>query len=311
MSRFAAITLDLSRFPKPTALRDMDFERIFAERLAHLKALFEAADIPFSVEMLQTDPAVVQQRVDAFRETAVYGWINDAVQSVMVAFAAGADLDNLALTAALWMPSSWRESMLRRIIQPATETAPAVMESDNEFRRRILLAPEAYSTAGTAGSYLFHVLWADPRLLWADVWSPAPGEVIVAAQSREGDGTAPNDLVEAVRAHLARPDIKPLTDVISVRSVVNIGYTISIDAYILPGPDHATVEEAIKASVLKLAAARHTPSRDMPRSAIIGAAQLDVVDKIILPSPATDIARGYGEVAHLTDLAVRVHVHGG
>lgn len=311
MSRFAAITLDLSRFPPPLAVRGMDFERILGERLARLQALFDEADIPFSVAMLQTDPAVVQQRVDAFRETAVFGWMNDAIQSVMIAFAAKTDLDNLALTASTLLPAAWRESMLRRIIQPATETTPAVMENDDEFRRRILLTPEAYSTAGTTGSYIFHALWADPRVLNVDVWTPAPGEVIVAVQSREGDGTAPDDLIEAVRAHLARSDIKPLTDVVSVRSIVNIGYSISLDAYILPGPDHATVEEAIEASVLKVAAARHTPARDMPRSAIIGAAQLDVVDKIILSSPAADIARGYGEVAHLTDLAVRVHVYGG
>ena len=49
----------------------------------------------------------------------------------------------------------------------------------------------------------------------------------------------------------------------------------------------------------------------MPRSAIIGAAQLDAVDKIILQAPAYDIARGYGEVAFLAGLDVRVHVYAG
>lgn len=311
MSRFSAITLDLSRFPAPLAVRGMDFEAIFAARLARLQALFDEAGIPFSVAMLQTDPAVVQQRVDAFRETAVFGWINDAVKSVMVAFAAGTDLDNLGLTAAINLPLSWRDSMLRRIVQPATDTTPAVMEGDDEYRRRILLAPEAYSTGGTAGSYLFHALWADGRILNADVWSPAPGEVIIAIQSREGDGAAPDELVEIARAHLARPDIKPLTDVVSVRSVVNIGYAVSLDAYILPGPDPIAVNEAIRAAVQKVAAARRTPSRDMPRSALIGAAQFDIVDKVSLVTPGDDIARGYGEVPVLTSLDVRVHNHAG
>lgn len=311
MSRFTAITLDLSRFPAPLAIRDMSFDKIFAERLARLQALFDEADIPFSVTMLQTDPAVVQQRVDAFRETAVFAWINDAVKSVMVAFATSTDLDNLALTAATNLPLNWRDSLLRRIIRPATENTPAELESDAEFRRRILLAPEAYSTGGTLGSWMFHALWADPRVLNVDVWTPAPGEVILAIQSREGDGTAAEDLIEVVRAHVTRSDIKPLTDMVSVRSVVNIPYSVSIDAYILPGPDPIAVKQAIEAAVQKVAADRRTPSRDMPRSALIGAAQLDIVDKIILTNPPADIARGYGEVAAIGTTDVTVHSHDG
>lgn len=311
MSRFSAVTLDLSRFPAPLAIRDIDYEGIVAERLDRLKALMEAAGIPFNVGNLKSDPAVIHQEDDAYRELLAYAAINDAVKAGLIAFATGADLDHLGLTAALGLPSGQRDSMLRRVIVPATVNAPAVMESDAEYRRRLLLAPEAYATAGTAGSYIFHALWADARVLNADVWTPAPGEVTVAIQSREGDGTAPDDLVETVRSHLTRKDIKPLTDVVTVRSVENVGFAVSLDAYILPGPDPLAVEAAIRQSVLKMTASRRTPARDMPRSAIVGAAQLDVVDKVTLVAPSADIARGYGEVPVMTSLDVRVHNHDG
>ncbi len=311
MTRFSAITLDLSRFPPPLALRDVDYEAFLADRLARLQTLMQAGGIDFDVTGLETDPAVILQETDAYRELLAYAAINDAVKAGLIAFATGADLDHLGLTSALGLPSGQRDSMLRRIIVPATVNAPAVMEGDAEYRRRLLLAPEAYATAGTAGSYIFHALWADARVLNADVWTPAPGEVTVAIQSREGDGAAPDDLVEAVRSHLTRKDIKPLTDVVTVRSVENVGFVVSLDAYILPGPDPLAVEAAIRQSVLKMTASRRTPARDMPRSAIVGAAQLDIVDKITLATPVADIARGYSEVPVMTNLDVRVHNHDG
>lgn len=311
MSRFSAVTLDLSRFPAPLAIRDIDYEGIVAERLDRLKALMEAAGIPFNVGNLKSDPAVIHQEDDGFRELLAYAAINDTYKAGLVAFAAGSNLDHLGLTAALGLPSGQRDSMLRRVIVPATESAPAVMESDAEYRRRLLLAPEAYATAGTAGGYLFHALWADARVLNADVWCPSPGKVIVAVQSREDDGTAPPDLIQTVRAHLTRTDIKPLTDVVTVRSVTNVAYSVSLDAYILPGPDPVAVEDAIRLSVMKMAAARKTPARDMPRSALVAAAQLDIVDRVSLVEPAADQARGYGEVPVMTSLAVRVQTYDG
>lgn len=311
MSRFSAVTLDLSRFPPPLAIRDVDYELFLVARLDRLKALMNAAGIDFDVDRLETDPAVVIQEADAYREILAYASINDAVRAGMIAFATGNDLDHLGLTSALGLPSGQRDSMLRRVITPASGNTPATLESDEEYRRRLLLAPEAYATAGTAGAYLFHALWADARVLNADVWCPSPGKVIVAIQSREGDGTAPPDLIQAVRAHLARTDIKPLTDVVTVRSVTNVAYSVSLDAYILPGPDPVAVEDAIRLAVMKAAATRRTPSRDMPRSALIGAAQLDAVDRISLLEPVTDQARGYGEVPILSSLDVRVHTYDG
>ena len=87
--------------------------------------------------------------------------------------------------------------------------APAVMESDADFRRRIILAPEGYSVAGPEGAYIFHALSADPDVLDASATSPTPGEVVVTVLSRTGDGTAPPELLATVEAAVSADDVPP------------------------------------------------------------------------------------------------------
>lgn len=301
MSIYSAVTLDVSRFPKPMALAVLDYEAIMAERLPRLAALFNDLGVAFDVEMLETDPAVIVQQADAYRELLLVARINDAVRAGMVAFAVGADLDHLAAFYGL----------TRRVIAPAAGATPAVMESDDELRRRTLLAPEAFATAGTHGGYVFHALTADVRVINADVWSPAPGQVRVAIQGREGAGAADAETVDAVRAHLYRDDIKPLTDVVSVSSVSLHEYVIDVSVYVRPGPDPAAVKKAALDSLSAMVAARRTPGRDVPVSAVIAAASVGPVDRVAVASPASDVAMGYGELAVCTGINVTVATHDG
>src|SRR3546814_9711108 len=47
----------------------------------------------------------------------------------------------------------------------SSDLIPAVMESDSDLRRRLVLAPEGYSVAGPEGAYIFHALSAHPDVL--------------------------------------------------------------------------------------------------------------------------------------------------
>lgn len=301
MSRMSATTLDLSRYPAPLALRVLDVEAVLEQRLQRLQELAQARGIAWDVGGLKANPFAILEHNDAYRELLTVAAINDAVRSIMVAFARGSDLDHLAAF----------YGVARRVITPATASTVQTLEDDAEFRRRVLLAPEAFAAAGPAGAYLFHALTADPRVLNADVWSPAPGEVTVAIQSREGDGLAPADLIAKVRQYLHQDAIKPLTDVVTVGSVTNHIFDVDLEAFVLPGPDAIAVKSAIEAAIGLVAAQRRTPARDMPRSALIAAAQIGVVDKVILAEPAGDLARDYGEVAVIGEVRVKVTTHAG
>lgn len=299
--RFSATTLDLSRFPAPLAIRGVDFEAILAERRGRLGALMAQYGIDWDVGGLETDPAIIVEQVDAWREMLMLASINDAVRAVMVAFATGSDLDHLAAF----------YGMTRRVIEPATDSAPAVMEGDPEMRRRALLAPEAFATAGTHGGYVFHALSADPQVLNADVWSPAPGQVRVAIQQRDGAGAADEDVIGAVRDHLNRDDIRPLTDVISVSSVEVHAYAIDVTVFIQPGPDPVAVKEAVTGSLTAMVASRRIPGRDVPVSAIIAAASVGPVDRVVVNTPVGDVLMDHGALAVCTGVSVTVEEHAG
>lgn len=311
MTRFSAVALDLSRFPPPLAIRSMDYETIIAARKVRLVAEMAEIGINYDVVDLEDTPGAALQETDAYHELLAYAAINDAYKAGLVAFAAGADLDHLGLTASLHLPQSHRDLMLRRVIVPASGSTPAVMESDAEYRRRLLLAPEAYATAGTEGGFLFHALSADPGVINADVWSPSLGEVQIAIQARDGLAAASADLVEAVRRHMLRKDVKPLTDMVSVRSVTTHDYQIDVTVFIRPGPDPAAVRVAVEDGLAAMAASRRMPARDVPRSAIIAAASVGPVDRVSVAAPVADVVMGDGELAVCTGIAVNVEMHDG
>lgn len=292
----STVAIDLSRLPPPEVLETLDFEAIRAALVADFQARW-----PDFSALLKSDPAVKLLEVAAYRELVVRASINDTARGVLLAFARGSDLDHLA---ALY-------GVERLVIAPAIGANPAEIEGDDALRRRVLLAPEAFAGAGPLGAWLFHTLSADGRVLNADIWSPERGHVIVAVQSREGDGEASPELLDAVRAHLAQPHIKPLTDILTVRSVINVPYTIAVEGFVLPGPAPAPVRAEVLASLEKMAAARRTPARDVPRSAVFAAASIEPVDSVVVTAPADDVAMNRGEVAVCTGITAEVSTYAG
>ncbi len=132
--------------------------------------------------------------------------VNDASGAVMLAYAGGADLDNLAALFAVE----------RQVVESGNLDAippiPPTYEDDARLRRRVQLSLEGHRTAGPVGSYLFWGLSADPRVKDIDVASPNPGEVRITVLSIEGDGTPDQELLETVDAALNHEDVRPLTD---------------------------------------------------------------------------------------------------
>lgn len=301
MAIYLSEQLDLSRLPAPEAIRDIDFETIFSERTASLLAEFAEKGVPFDVENLETDSSIILEEIDGLREVLAKFQINDTVKALLIPFSTGGNLENLAAF----------YGVTRVLIKAADANDSAVYETDIDLRRRVLLATEAFATAGTFAAYVFHGLSADPNVRNVDVWSPGPGEVHLAVQSREGDGMPSVDLVDAVRTHLYRPEIKPLTDMLTVIPVSNIYYTIAVNAYVLPGPDPVIVQAEVEKSLAAMVERRRVPSRDVPRSAIYAAAQVDPVDLVEITHPLADLIVGDGEVAVCTGITVTVQTHDG
>lgn len=288
-SAFSAVNLSL--LSPPDAVETLDFGTIFAAMLADL----QARDPSFSA-LVESDPAMKILEVAAYRELLLRQRVNDAVKAVMPAFAKGADLDHIA---ALFGVS-------RLTITPADPEAgtPAVTESDDDFRRRLVLAPEGYSVAGPEGAYIFHALTADPDVMDASVASPSPGEVVVSILSRTGNGAPSADVLAAVSAYLANGGVRPLTDHVTVQGAQIVNYTVTAALKTFPGPDAAVVLAAAQARLASYTAESHRLGRDITRSGIHAALHVEGVQNVALTAPAADIVISDEQAAFCTGTAV-------
>lgn len=292
----AAFTpVDLSRLPAPQVIATLSFEAIYADLLSGLQAM-----VPDFDATIESDPAVKLLQLVAYREMLIRAKINDAARAVMPAFAVGADLDQLA---ALF-------GILRLVRDPGDPTrgVPATLETDDEFRRRLVLAPEGYSVAGPEGAYIFHALSADPAVLDASATSPTPGRVVVTILSRGGDGTAPAALVATVAAYLSAETRRPMTDAVTVQSATIIPYAVAATIRTFDGPDAAIVLATARARLDAYVAACHRLGRDVARSGILAALHVEGVVTVQLTSPAADIPVDRTQAPWCSGIAI---THGG
>jgi phage-related baseplate assembly protein len=267
--------IDLSRLPPPQIIDQPDFETRFDAKLARLIAL-----LPEFSALVESDPAYKLIEADAYDEMAlVQAFVEGATQNLL-AYARGANLDNLAAFYGL----------TRQEITPANPLtgAPAVMESDADLRERTLLAPHTYSVAGPERAYVGFARNAHPDVLDASAVSPAPTEVVVSVLSRTGDGTAPPVTLAAVTAALD-DDVRPMTDLVTVQSAEIINYDIVANLYRYAGPDPQLLLDTAEASLNAYLESARRLGRDVPRSALIAALHVGGIQRVELSSPAADV----------------------
>jgi phage-related baseplate assembly protein len=276
-----ALFIDFARLPPPDVIETIDYEEILTRY--RLDVVGKNPNLSRAVGLEQSPTNIILE-TQSGGEMIVRARINAAARAVMLAFSTGTDLDNLGVLFGVY-----------RLTTPADNTVSppiaAGKESDDDFRRRIQLAPEAYSTAGSAGAYVFHALSADVTIKDATAWSPKPGSgrVTVSIMS-SGENPVPTaDQVNKVRTLLHDPAIKPLTDMVSVvpATVINVDLKAKISMY--PGPDAAVVVSDIQKALLKLKTRINSLGRDLTRSSLLAALSQEGVHDVDLISPAQDI----------------------
>lgn len=271
--------IDLSQIPAPSVVEPIDYETILAEMVEDLKVR-----APEFTAMVESDPAFKILEVAAFREVILRQRVNEAAKAVMLPYAKGADLENLASFF----------GVTRLAIDPgdpdAVPPVPPTYENDTDLRRRVQLSLEGFSTAGPSGAYIFHALSASGDVLDASATSPAPGEVLVSVLSRVGNGTASAPLLEAVNEALNDENVRPLCDLVTVAGAQIVSYAISAELVIKPGPDTSIVLASAQAAAASYAAAQHRIGADVTLSGIYAALHQPGVAQVNLLSPAANIA---------------------
>lgn len=90
--------IDLSQLPAPQIVDVPDFETLLAERKAEFVALHpkDEQEAVIRTLELESEPVTKLLQENAYRELLLRQRINEAAQAVMVAYAMGGDLDQIA-----------------------------------------------------------------------------------------------------------------------------------------------------------------------------------------------------------------------
>ena len=325
MTRFDAV--DLGQLPKPQVIEELDFEVI----LERIKANHLARNPTFSAD-LESEPVIKLLETVAYREMNLRAAQNDDARSVMLAFATGADLEHLASF----------YGVKRLVIDPGDQGAvPPVeptLESDEAFRRRVQLAPEALSVAGSRGGYAFNALSVGETPASIDIAAPEPGIVIITYQFASGsvvalvkdvnpyrsnpgeitvvvmgwtgDGVPAQVALDAVEAGLTDEYVRPLGDTVIVRPVEIINYTVTAILEIYDGPEAPIVEAAARAAVQGYVDTQHRIGARVTDSGLHDALTVAGVEKVRLTGfvdnvPSDDAA------AYCTGITLSVEVPNG
>ncbi|MGY0794312.1 baseplate assembly protein [Azospirillum argentinense] len=291
--------IDLSKLPKPAVIEQIDYETILAARKATMAQKL-AGILPGWNPDLESDPIVAQLEELAYYELLMRQRVNDAGHAVMLAYATGADLDQLAANF----------HVMRQVIDPGDPLAnpprPRSYEDDTRLRSRIQMAMEGLSTAGPAGAYVFHALGADPRVSDVSVYSPTPGTVVVTILSAAGNGVATPDLLNAVQAVLSSDDVRPLTDKVTVQAAQPVTYTVTATLELYQGPDTQVVRDAAAAAVQAFVMKQRRLGELVTIDGLHAALRAEGVRRVTLAAPLTGIETAPTQYPLCTGINVQV-----
>ena len=229
------MTTDLTALPAPAVLETLDFEDTYQAELTTFKTLMEADGQEWSAP-LESDPVTKLIELGTYRRLLNRARVNDAAKALLLAYATGTDLDQLAANV----------SLQRLVVQAEDLTAvppvPAVLEEDDALRERVQLVYEGLTTAGPRNSYILHARNASGLVADATAESPTPASVVVTVLSLDGTGAASADLLNTVTAYLNDDDVRPVADRLTVQSAQILPYRIDAKVYMVGnGPENEAI----------------------------------------------------------------------
>jgi phage-related baseplate assembly protein len=303
--------LDFSALPRPAVIEALDYETVLAGLRADLLRLYPAAA---EVIDLESEPLIKLLQVAAYRELLIRARINDAASAVMLGWAVGTDLDNLAAR---------------------YDLARLPGEDDERLRQRVLMGYHALSAAGSPTSWRLRALSVSVDVRQVDVWADRPGRVKVSLLARVGariedvDATqqaigralfgehpqasanamcwrvaVPGDaIVGQTEAALLAEDVRPLTVDVDVTAARILPLAVAATLVHPPGPDGAVLATAAAQRVRQLGL-RTAFRVDVTRAALVAALMGEGIRDAVLTTPAADVTAGQGEVAVITSITV-------
>jgi phage-related baseplate assembly protein len=265
--RFPATTIDLSTLPQPQIIQNFLHDDIVAALKVDAIARAAMAGITLDTLDLETETISIIFESCAYREMLMRAQVNDDALALLLAFATGADLEQIGV----------RFGVTRMVTYATDGVTIIATETDTRLRKRIQLAPDAYSNAGTLRGYQYHALSATLEIVDCNAFSPTPGRVDVVVMSATG---APTDnALNAVYKRLTSTEVKPLTDDVRVYKVKVIPYVLGGILRIPRGPDPAIIRAQAEASARSYAASVFKVGSKVYATGCIGSMQVPMSSK--------------------------------
>lgn len=179
------------------------------------------------------------------------------------------------------------------------------VESDEQLRERIKLAPSQYSSAGSRSSYKFYAKSANAMITDVSVSSPVPGTVLIVPLT-EVDET-PAQVITDVYDVCSAENVRPLTDTVIVSAPEREDYAITVDVVLYDGADAATERESISSALEEYATAkREKLGLDIIRSHIAQTCRLANVYDVTVVAPAANLIISDEQFPNCTAITVNV-----
>lgn len=294
--------VDLSKLPAPDVLEELNYETLLAERKAQFIARYpESEQAQWQARLqLESEPIVKLLEENCYLQLLERQRINSAAKATMLAYATGNDLEVIAANVNV------SRQVVKAEDRSVTPAIPAVMEDDNSLRLRTQLAFEGMSVAGPRSAYVFHALSAHPLVADVSVVSPEPAQVLVTILSREGQGSAKEEILNAVRAKLNDENIRPIGDRVTVQSAVIQPYQIHAKLHLYRGPEYEPIKAAALKQLTAYAEEKRRLGRDISLSGIYAALHLEGVQRVELLQPTQDLVLPSSKSGYCTNINLEI-----
>lgn len=277
--------IDLSKLPAPDVLEELDFEELFEQRKADFIALYPKSEQAFweSRLSLESEPIVKLLQENCYLQLLERQRINDAAKATMLAYATGADLDQIGAN----------YNVERLVIQAEDLTAnppiEEILETDDDFRLRVQLKLESISGAGPRKGYTFHALSAHADVADVSVISPQPAYVDVILLSHSNNGIASNETIAAVEKALNDEDVRPIADRVSVLPAEIVNYQIQAVLHLYRGPEKEPILQTAQDNLNQYTNQTKRLGRDITLSGIYAALHVAGVQNVEIIQPTQDL----------------------
>ncbi|MBH8611964.1 baseplate J/gp47 family protein [Pseudomonas mohnii] len=162
-------------------------------------------------------------------------------------------------------------------------------EHDDRYRERIILAPEAFSNAGSRAAYRYHALAVHQSIIDVAVHGPDEGQLDghVALFPLTVTGLPSEDLLLRVKNQVSGEKVRPLCDTVHSLAPAEVGYQIKARITFYADVDRAGTMAAAQAAADAYAAERRAGlGRDLVQEQLTAALQVAGVYRADLESPA-------------------------